>query len=272
MRKFAKTPTYQTAEVLGQPAIFTDYRIEHKSVPDGYYLYEVRHADEDWGDPCQLARNVMVNYYGTIITHTPIQLPPYGMLDFDSEQFYFTDEDWNTLEKFMETHPAEKKDMMEFSGMNEHDHDLVFTHSEEMDQKHGCIGHLRGDFGSGGKEFYTTWWPHQGDTLNTPEFKADIDRLVNWLREGYAPLKDRKTMNSFCGFRGAQHKINEAALTSYGFCIKTDKYQYMLRCTPERGDYNFYLYCYDRKALEQARGELQQDTKPIEKNKSEPER
>ena len=32
MRKFAKTPTYQTIEILGQPAIYTDYRIEHTSV------------------------------------------------------------------------------------------------------------------------------------------------------------------------------------------------------------------------------------------------
>ena len=83
MRKFAKTPTYQTIEILGQPAIYTDYRIEHTSVPQGFYLYEIRHSDEDWGIPCQLARNIAVNFYGTIITNTPIQLPPDGLLDFD---------------------------------------------------------------------------------------------------------------------------------------------------------------------------------------------
>ena len=27
----------------------------------------------------------------------------------------------------------------------------------------------------------------------------------------------------------------------------------MLRCTPVKGDYNFYLYCYDKDAREQER-------------------
>ena len=60
------------------------------------------------------------------------------------------------------------------------------------------MGHLRGDFGSG-KQFYTTWWPHQQDALNTPEFKADIDRTVNWLREQPgSPLRDFDSMKRYC--------------------------------------------------------------------------
>ena len=129
MRKFAKTPTYQTIEILGQPAIYTDYRIEHTSVPQGFYLYEIRHSDEDWGIPCQLARNIAVNFYGTIITNTPIQLPPDGLLDFDYEQFYFTDEAFNTLAKFMEAHPAESKDLIEIAAAKESEYALMFSHS-----------------------------------------------------------------------------------------------------------------------------------------------
>ena len=37
-------------------------------------------------------------------------------------------------------------------------HALYFSRSEEQDKTVGCVGHLRGDFGSG-KQFYTTWWP-----------------------------------------------------------------------------------------------------------------
>lgn len=78
-------------------------------------------------------------------------------------------------------------------------HDFYFSHSEAQDKATGCVGHLRGDFGSG-KQFFTTWWPHQGDQLNTPAFKADIDRAVNWLREQPdSPLHDFDTMKRFCG-------------------------------------------------------------------------
>ena len=36
--------------------------------------------------------------------------------------------------------------------------------------------------------------------------------------------------------------------TSYGFHAESHHYEYCLRCTPCRGDYNFYLYCYDKSA------------------------
>ena len=39
-----------------------------------------------------------------------------------------------------------------------------------QDEALGTIGHIRMDFGSGGKEFWHTWWPHNEDRFNTPEF------------------------------------------------------------------------------------------------------
>ena len=54
--------------VLGTPALFTDWRVDRTSVPTDMKMYEVRHADEDWGEPCQLARGIFVNFYGTILT------------------------------------------------------------------------------------------------------------------------------------------------------------------------------------------------------------
>ena len=37
----------------------------------------------------------------------------------------------------------------------------------------GCIGHLRGDMGSEGKSFYTTWFDHQED-IKTQLFKEHL--------------------------------------------------------------------------------------------------
>ena len=47
--------------------------------------------------------------------------------------------------------------------------------------------------------------------------------------------------------------VLDADLNRCGFRIDTPKHEYMLRCTPQTGDYNFYLYCYDKEAREQAR-------------------
>lgn len=71
--------------------------------------------------------------------------------------------------------------------------ELFYSQGEEQDRKNGCVGHLRGDFGSG-TEFWTTWWPHQNDRLNKEPFKSDLDRVVNWLRQDAYPLKDLQTM------------------------------------------------------------------------------
>ena len=134
------------------------------------------------------------------------------------------------------------------------------------------MGHLRGDFGSG-KQFYTTWWPHQHNTLNTPEFKADIDRTVNWLREQPdSPLHDLNAMQ-FCYKRYRNScEIKNAVLPSCAFLVESKQYVYMLRCTPTKGDYNFYMYCYQRAAFEKYRAQLKNKARSHAKKRAEPER
>ena len=90
--------------------------------------------------------------------------------------------------------------------------------------------------------------------------------------ETLAPLKDRNTMRRFCELRGRVLNPEEAILPPCGFSIHTKNYQYMLRCIPRKGDYNFYLYCYDKEAREQERTTPQKNTRPIAKKRTEPER
>ena len=45
----------------------------------------------------------------------------------------------------------------------------LFYSDEKQDEVLGTVGHLRIDFGSGGKSFWSTWWPHNSDQFNTPE-------------------------------------------------------------------------------------------------------
>ena len=58
----------------------------------------------------------------------------------------------------------------------------TYTQSSQIASQTGCIGHLRADLGSG-EEFFSNWDDHRGD-LNTPEFKVEINQVINALRFG----------------------------------------------------------------------------------------
>lgn len=105
----------------------------------------------------------------------------------------------------------------------------------------GSVGHLRMDFGHRGKEFWHTWWPHNGDRFNTPEFKETLHRFVDAMRET-GPLKDLSAMGDYCRAYGGA--ITEDR-RSYGYIAETERYRFCLRCTPVPGDYQGYLYIYD---------------------------
>ena len=122
----------------------------------------------------------------------------------------------------------------------------------ELDQKQdealGTVGHIRMDFGSGGREFWHTWWPHNEDRFNTLEFKEELQAIVDTLRAN-GPLKDLASMSNYCHKNGGT--ITEDS-RSFGYVAETDHYRYCLRCTPTPGDYQGYLYCYDKRQQEMA--------------------
>lgn len=126
----------------------------------------------------------------------------------------------------------------------------TYNQSNQIEAQTGCIGHLRGDMGRDGKEFYTSWTDHRGD-LKTPEFKAEFDEVINALRfdKGYnGMLKDRASLKRFC------HANPESDFKSdrqqFGFRADTKQFSYLFRLTPRQGDYNLYCYCYRRDWLD----------------------
>ena len=125
------------------------------------------------------------------------------------------------------------------------DEELLSFSSTPQDQ--AFIGHLRGDFGSG-TEFWTTWWDHH-EELKGQESKDELDHLVNSLRES-GPLKDLRSMERFC-WEHAQARMSPKAGTDYyGFRVDTPQRRYYLRFLPLRGNYNFYIYCYQTDKFE----------------------
>lgn len=104
---------------------------------------------------------------------------------------------------------------------------------ETADERLGTVGHVRMDFGSSGKGFYHTWWPHNDDQFNTEEFKGELQEVVDMLRAD-GPLKDLASMRSYCYRNGGE--ITEDG-RCYGYVVDTEHYRYCLRCTPSPGDY-----------------------------------
>ena len=72
------------------------------------YRYELRHGDENWGEPVTLSRSILVNYYGTVLTREPFQLPVEGWIPLESGSLSFRDGSCRTLAEFREKYPASK--------------------------------------------------------------------------------------------------------------------------------------------------------------------
>jgi len=100
-RANAMTETYEETKVLMKPALFSSGRIDPNTVPEGYHLYELRHDDDCQGDVVQIARNITVNHWGSIIVRNEIELPEDGYLDVDSDCMNYGVGDCRTMNDFI---------------------------------------------------------------------------------------------------------------------------------------------------------------------------
>ena len=136
---------------------------------------------------------------------------------------------------------------LKITSMTPADRLYAYNQSSQLEGQTGCIGHLRGDFGSG-QEFYTSWFDHRRE-YKTDEFKAELDEVVNALREKDGLLYTRDSMTRFC-YQRPEAEFEGNYCAEYGFKVQTPQHTYMLRCNPNYGDYNFYLYAYVARFLE----------------------
>lgn len=126
---------------------------------------------------------------------------------------------------------------------------------EVDDWGYGCVGHLRADFGSSGREFWSSWADHN-PALKTDEFRATLDDVINRLRENevFHPLKSRTKMSRFCA------DYPEAAEDggwggNHIFRADAGDYTFIMRMNPNPGFYNLYCYCYVTEKLERSLAE-----------------
>lgn len=73
--------------------LLSEFRVDHKEDTEGKFLYDIRHSDEDSGEPATLECNVIVNWFGTLIVDTPIEELENGDKEFLEILDYGYDED-----------------------------------------------------------------------------------------------------------------------------------------------------------------------------------
>ena len=124
----------------------------------------------------------------------------------------------------------------------------TFRQSTQISMQTGLIGHLRADMDTDGNGFFSSWFDFR-EELKTDEFKAELDEVINSLREEGDILHNRKALAKYC-YSTPQSKMQEEP-GYYGVRVDTEKYAYLLRLNPDKGEYNLYCYCYRRDWLDQ---------------------
>ena len=126
----------------------------------------------------------------------------------------------------------------------------TYTQSQQIIGQTGCIGHLRADIDTDGIAIYSQWDTHY-EKLKTDEFKAEFDVVLDMLRfdERYGRvLKNRMNLAAYC-YSHPDSSFGKFT-DEFGFRADTKQYAYLMRLNPNPGEYNLFVYCYQREWLD----------------------
>ena len=136
---------------------------------------------------------------------------------------------------------------LDMRALTEKEDKYTFSNSMQISMQCGLIGHLRADMDSDGNGFFSSWEDYRKE-LKTDEFKDEFDKVINSLREEGDILYNRKSLAKYC-YSSPQAKMNNEQ-DYYGVRIDTEKYAYLCRLNPNKGEYNLYCYCYIKNWLD----------------------
>ena len=126
----------------------------------------------------------------------------------------------------------------------------TYSNSHQISMQTGLIGYLRGDMGSSGNEFWSTWNEFRSD-YNTPIFKEDLDNVINTLREKGNLLSNLlEIFKAYHDMPESHFKGAAEAMQYFGVRVNTEDYAFLMRLTPMRGEYNLYCHCYRKDFLD----------------------
>ena len=128
----------------------------------------------------------------------------------------------------------------------------AYGQSSQLAMQTGSIGRLRGDMDWSGDGFFTSWEDTNAG-LKTDAFKEEFNRLIGNLRENESfgkMLQSRRAIANY-GMEHPESAFSDRYDTEFGFRADSEKYSYFLRLNARQGDYNVYIFCYDRPLLEE---------------------
>ena len=99
MRNNAKKVLWDIIKIKNKLCYFTDFRIDRSSIPEGFNMYEV--ADCCDGVPSYLAKGILVNFYGTIITKEEFDLEG-RYCDFDKDEWQYQSAKYFSLSELLD--------------------------------------------------------------------------------------------------------------------------------------------------------------------------
>lgn len=128
----------------------------------------------------------------------------------------------------------------------------AYGQNSQLAMQTGSIGRLRGDMDWSGDGFFTSWEDTNAG-LKTDDFKEEFNRLIGNLRENESfgkMLQSRRAIANY-GMEHPESAFSDRYDTEFGFRADSEKYSYFLRLNARQGDYNVYIFCYDRPLLEE---------------------
>ncbi|PKR82486.1 LPD28 domain-containing protein [Heyndrickxia camelliae] len=76
----------------------TPLRIKQADRKKDLHYYEIRHSDENWGEPVCIRHGILVNHFGTIAARTPL---PLKKDDFGYEEIELTEDEAELIQQFV---------------------------------------------------------------------------------------------------------------------------------------------------------------------------
>lgn len=243
----------RSAVLFGKAVLFTPHHIALEDMPLGWNRYDLR-GTRQRPDTASYLEDKSVSYrIGSVLSPVPLK-----KLSTESRRIggtFLLLGETRTLREFCRgegLHYPFPALSLALRPASPDEAGLFYRLSPEKDAELGAVGHIRIDFGSEGNEFWHTWWSRGPEELNTPDFKEELSRVVDGLRESV--LKNLSSMRKYCRKHQDGAIPGGTRCQNYGFVLETDHYIYRLRCNPIKGDYQAHLTCFDKQAQKHGMG------------------